>query len=232
MVEGSSYSVIELVKQADMVVKSVMLVLALASVWSWTIVFDKMFKFLILNIKTKKFENTLNFSGQISDFIKISKRKSTHPFAEILSSSMQEWHDTDVKSIIVNQDSKKKHSLIERMRNANQVAINSSISRLEKGLNFMAITGSVAPFIGLFGTVWGIMNSFQGIAISKNTSLAVVAPGIAEALLATAIGLFAAIPAVFFYNIYNNRLNNFVDRMEGFSLILLNYFSRNLDNKK
>ena len=117
------------------------------------------------------------------------------------------------------------------MQNVTQIAINNSSIRLEKGLNFLAIIGSVAPFIGLFGTVWGIMNSFQGIAISKNTSLAVVAPGIAEALLATAMGLFAAIPAVFFYNIYNNKINGFFDKTSSFSNMILNFLSRELDNK-
>jgi biopolymer transport protein TolQ len=101
---------------------------------------------------------------------------------------------------------------------------------MESGLNFLAIIGSATPFIGLFGTVWGIMNSFQSIAISKNTSLAVVAPGIAESLLATAIGLFAAIPAVFFYNIFSAKINSFNERVNNFSLNLFNVMSQELDN--
>ena len=104
-----------------------------------------------------------------------------------------------------------------------------SFEKSQNGMNLLAIIGSVAPFIGLFGTVWGILNSFQGIAVAKNTSLAVVAPGIAEALLATALGLFVAIPAVFFYNIFSSKINDFSDNMEGFSMKLLNVLSRELD---
>jgi biopolymer transport protein TolQ len=110
-----------------------------------------------------------------------------------------------------------------------QVSSNRSIQKLESGLGFLAIVGSATPFVGLFGTVWGIMNSFQGIAISKNTSLAVVAPGIAEALLATGIGLFAAIPAVFFYNIFSDKINQFSERSSNFSMQLLNVLSKELD---
>jgi biopolymer transport protein TolQ len=123
----------------------------------------------------------------------------------------------------------KKQALKERINSAMQIASNKASERLENNMHILAIIGSVAPFVGLFGTVWGIMNSFQSIAISKNTSLAVVAPGIAEALLATAIGLFAAIPAVFFYNIYSNRINKFIDQMDNFSLMVGNILSRELD---
>jgi biopolymer transport protein TolQ len=123
----------------------------------------------------------------------------------------------------------KKISLKERLSNTMQVAVNQSMHKMETGLNFLAIVGSSAPFVGLFGTVWGIMSSFQGIAASKNTSLAVVAPGIAEALLATAIGLFAAIPAVFFYNIFSAKINYFTERAQNFSIQLLNLLSKELD---
>lgn len=229
MIENSSYSIIDLIKQADIVVQSVMVVLALASIWSWTLTFDKIFKFFILKVKTYRFEQMFTFARTIEDIIKLSKRKSTHPYAKILSVAIEEWQLSDVKSIIHSNDQNRKDSLKERMQNSTQIAIDNCAMRLEKGMNFLAITGSVAPFIGLFGTVWGIMNSFQSIAVSKNTSLSVVAPGIAEALLATAIGLFAAIPAVFFYNLYNGKLNNFIDQMNGFSLSVINTLSRNLD---
>jgi biopolymer transport protein TolQ len=231
MLENTSYSIVDLIKQADIVVQVVMIVLALASVWSWTLAFDKIFKFFILKIKTNRFEETFTFTRTMDDIIKLSKRKSTHPFAKILSVAIEEWQLSNVNEIIANNDNDRKNSLKTRMHNAAQVAVDNSAIRLEKGMNFLAITGSVAPFVGLFGTVWGIMNSFQSIAVSKNTSLAVVAPGFAEALLATAIGLFAAIPAVFFYNVYNNKLNNFIDRMNGFSLTVINSLSRNLDKQ-
>ena len=229
MLEDASYSIIDLIRHADAVVKGVMIILALASIWSWTLAFDKIFKFFILRIKTDRYEEAFGFVRSIDDVIKISKRKSNHPFARILNAAITEWELSDVRSIIANNDYNRKNSLIERMQNSTQIVIDKSTSILERGMNFLAITGSVAPFIGLFGTVWGIMNSFQNIAVSKNTSLSVVAPGIAEALLATAIGLFAAIPAVLFYNIYNNKLNGFIDRMNSFSLNVVNTMSRSLD---
>lgn len=228
---SSSYSIIDLIRQADVIVQAVMLVLAIASIWCWTLAFDKIFKFFILKIKITRFEESFSFARTTEDIIKLSRRKSTHPFAKILDSVIEEWQLSDVHSIIVNNDINKKNSLRERMESATQVTIDSCVARLESGMNFLAITGSVAPFVGLFGTVWGIMNSFQNIAVSKNTSLAVVAPGIAEALLATAVGLFAAIPAVFFYNIYNHKLNNFIDRMNGFSVKVINALSRNLERE-
>ncbi len=208
-----------------------MILLALASVWSWTLAFDKILRFFILKFKTNHFEEAFTFTRSIDEVIKLSKLKGNHPFAKILETIMEEWQLSDVKSIIQNNSKDKIESMKERMRESTQVAIDNITTRLEKGLGFLAITGSVPPFIGLFGTVWGIMNSFQGIAMSKNTSLAVVAPGIAEALLATAIGLFAAIPAVFFYNVFNNKLNNFIDQMNGFSVLIINKLSRNLDRE-
>lgn len=230
MLETASYSIIDLIRQADQVVQFVMLLLALASIWSWTLTFDKMFKFSILQTKTNRFEEMFSFTKSVDDIVKLSKRKNTHPFAKILDTIMEEWQLSDIRGIVETKDKSKIDSLNERMRDGTQVAITNITMKLEKGMSFLAIVGSVAPFIGLFGTVWGIMNSFQNIALSKNTSLAVVAPGIAEALLATAMGLFAAIPAVFFYNIYNNKLNNFVDRMNGFSTLVINKLSRNLDS--
>lgn len=234
MIEAStstSYSIIELIKHADIIVKSVMLILVLASVWSWTLVFDKIFKFLVLKVKLQNFEKLFLSANNLEEIIKISRRKSNNPFAKILDSAVEEMQLSDLGSIIHNKDLDKKNSLKERMQNATQTTIDECTSNLESGLNFLAITGSVAPFIGLFGTVWGIMNSFQNIAVSKNTSLAVVAPGIAEALLATAIGLLAAIPAVFFYNICNNKLNGFIDKMNGFSTKVINSLMRNLEKE-
>ena len=130
---------------------------------------------------------------------------------------------------VISDSTEKKSSLKERLMGEMEVASNRSMQRLESGLGFLAIVGSAAPFVGLFGTVWGIMSSFQGIAVSKNTSLAVVAPGIAEALLATAAGLFAAIPAVFFYNIFSAKINQFTERAHNFSVQLLNVLSKELD---
>lgn len=225
---GSGVSIIELVQQADIIVQAVMIILLIASVWSWTIVFEKIFKFYLLELKTSKFEELFNSEKQLEDVFAAAQRSNDHPFARIFISAMKEWKASNIKSLAANAE-EKKSSLKERILGSMSIASSKSIERLEKGMHFLAITGSIAPFVGLFGTVWGIMNSFQGIAVSKNTSLAVVAPGIAEALLATAVGLFAAIPAVFFYNIYSNKINNFADRMQNFSTLVLNILSRELD---
>jgi biopolymer transport protein TolQ len=226
---SSGVSILELLQQADIVIKFVMVILALASIWSWSITFDKMFKFLVLRIKTGRFEALFHSEKTLDDIFNIAKDSSDHPFARIFISAIREWKLSDVKAIIKSQVSDKKDSLKDRIQGAMQASCNKSIEKLEGSMQFLAIIGSVAPFIGLFGTVWGIMNSFQNIAISKNTSLAVVAPGIAEALLATAVGLFAAIPAVFFYNIYSNKINNFSDKMQNFSIMVSNVLSRELD---
>lgn len=225
----SGVSILELLQQADIIVQSVMVLLAAASVWSWTIVFDKIFKFYILRIKTSKFEKLFNSEKLLDDIFLTAKKTDDHPFAKIFIAAIQEWKGSNVKSIMQAGFGEKKESLKERIGGTMQVACNKSIEKLEDGMQMLAIIGSTAPFVGLFGTVWGIMNSFQSIAASKNTSLSVVAPGIAEALLATAIGLFAAIPAVFFYNIYSNKINKFADEMQNFSVLVGNILSRELD---
>jgi len=225
----SGVSILGLLQQADLIVQLVMALLAIASIWSWTIVFDKMFKFYVLKIKTRKFEALFHSEKLLDDIFLVAKKSDDHPFAKIFIAAVKEWKGSNVKSILQSQTSDKKDSLKERIQGSLQVACNKSLEKLEDNMQILAIIGSVAPFVGLFGTVWGIMNSFQGIAVSKNTSLAVVAPGIAEALLATAVGLFAAIPAVFFYNIYSNKINKFTDEMQNFSVLVGNVLSRELD---
>ena len=189
----SSFSLIKLIMHADIIVQLVMLLLAIASVWTWTIIFDKIVKFSILKKRSDKFEDSFENAAMLDDVYKEAKENNNHPLARIFIACMKEWKTSGVKKIIEENSHDKKTSLKERLMSVMQVATNKSLQKMENGLNFLAIVGSVAPFVGLFGTVWGIMNSFQGIAMAKNTSLAVVAPGIAEALLATGIGLFAAI---------------------------------------
>ena len=203
-------------------------ILGVASIWSWSIAFDKIFKFYILKIKTDRFEKLFVSEKSLEDIFTISQRNNNHPFARVFLAAMKEWHINDLVSL-TNSTAERKNSLKERISAAMQIASIKSMERLESGMNFLAIIGSSAPFVGLFGTVWGIMNAFQAIAISKNTSLSVVAPGIAESLLATAIGLFAAIPAVLFYNIYNHKINNFLDKINNFSMFILSALSRELD---
>jgi biopolymer transport protein TolQ len=222
-----SASLINLIFQADAVVQLVMFLLFAASLWSWAIIFDKIMKFRLLKTRSDNFENVFE-QAMLEDVYTEARKNDNHPLSRIFIACMKEWKTSNVKQIIAN-GAEKKVALKERLSAAMQVASNRSMQKLEAGLNFLAIIGSVAPFVGLFGTVWGIMASFQGIAISKNTSLAVVAPGIAEALLATGIGLFAAIPAVFFYNVFSNKINQFAERANNFSLQLLNALSRELD---
>jgi biopolymer transport protein TolQ len=225
----TSFSLINLIAHADIVVQIVMALLVGASLWSWTIIFDKIIKFKILRSRTDRFEAIFD-SGESSleEIYAEAKEHDNHPLARVFVNCITEWKANNIKNVMAG-GGEKKISLKERLSNTMQVAVNQSMHKMETGLNFLAIVGSSAPFVGLFGTVWGIMSSFQGIAASKNTSLAVVAPGIAEALLATAIGLFAAIPAVFFYNIFSAKINYFTERAQNFSIQLLNLLSKELD---
>lgn len=228
MTNNSSISVINLLIQADIIVQIVILTLVFASLFSWALIFDKILKFRVLKKRSDEFEEYFENGAKIEEVFNKTKNNDNHPLARIFLACIKEWKLNNIKQIITD-GSDKKSALKERLNNAMTVATNRSLVKLEAGLNYMAIIGSSAPFVGLFGTVWGILNSFQSIAVSKNTSLAVVAPGIAESLLATAIGLFAAIPAVFFYNVFTAKINQFNERANNFSLLLLNALSKELD---
>lgn len=220
-------SIMALILRADIVVKTVMVLLFLSSFWCWAIIFDKLATFRRLRVKTRDFEK-LFWSGQLLDqlYDRIKDRVD-HPMASVFAAAMNERNrHADEKP---GKGSNIRAGVKERTFQAMQVAQNRGLEKVESNLGFLATVGSSAPFLGLFGTVWGIMNSFQSIAVSKNTTLAVVAPGIAEALLATAIGLFAAIPAVIFYNLFANKLNHYVIRLEDFSSELGSMLSRELD---
>ena len=216
MVTTTDLSIFALIGQAGFTVKLVMLSLFIASAWSWAIVFDKFILFKKLNSKTEKFER-LFWSGQLLEQLyERIKTKADHPMAVVFVAAMYEWNrqKTNDNSGSVSYLSA---GIKERITQAMNVAKNREIEKIEANINVLATVGSVSPFIGLFGTVWGIMTSFQSIASSKSASLAVVAPGIAEALLATSIGLVAAIPAVIFYNNYANKINNFYNKVDDFS---------------
>lgn len=228
MINKTSVSLVNLVFQADFIVQMVILIMITASFVSWAIIFDKFVKFKILKYRSDRFEDSFENNVPLEDIFNQAKNNDNHPLARIFLACLREWKSSNIKQI-VSQGPDKKESLKERLNYSMQIASNRSKLKLESGLNLLAIIGSSAPFVGLFGTVWGIMNSFQSIAVSKNTSLAVVAPGIAESLLATAIGLFAAIPAVFFYNIFIAKINHFEERSNNFSLMLLNSMSKELD---
>jgi len=226
--DKSSVSIVNLIVQADIIVQFVILLMISASMISWAIIFDKFIKFKILIHRSDRFEDAFENNVPLEEIFNQAKSNDNHPLARIFLSCLREWKSNNIKQI-ASAGNDAKNSLKERLVNNMQIVSNRAMIKLESGLNLLAIIGSSAPFVGLFGTVWGIMNSFQSIAVSKNTSLAVVAPGIAESLLATAIGLFAAIPAVFFYNIFSARINHFQERASNFSLMLLNSMSKELD---
>ena len=197
---------------ADWVVQGVMILLLLASFWSWTVIFAKTAKLKSLNKNADKFEDAF-WSGQSLQSLFDSLRgKSLDPLGTLFTVAMSEWQRNPAAS---HKDSG--HFLQQRVARLMNLSVNKEIDGLERHMIFLASVGSTGPFVGLFGTVWGIMNSFQGIAMSQSTNLAVVAPGIAEALLATALGLVAAIPAVLGYNKISAEINRYHARLDGFS---------------
>ena len=215
--------------QADVLIKVVMILLLSASVWSWTIIFDKWRILEKLNRRALKFEDAF-WSGEALDKLYARVKKSPEdPLLATFSAGMEEWQNGVSAGISAKENLQV--GLQQRIERAMMVAIGKEMQRLEKGMTFLASIGSTAPFIGLFGTVWGIMNSFSSIAATNNTSLAVVAPGIAEALFATALGLVAAIPAVIFYNIFTTNLNRYADRLDTFSTEFSTILSRHMDQQ-
>ena len=221
-------SMIGLFMQADPIVKGVMLALILASVWSWAIIFSKRSTQKKLNRKANVFEDSF-WSGEPLDKIYQRVKNSKHdPILSTFSAGMEEWQAGVAGGVPAKESMQA--GLKQRVERSMNVAIRREMNALERGMTFLASVGSTAPFIGLFGTVWGIMNSFSSIAATNNTSLAVVAPGIAEALFATALGLVAAIPAVIAYNVLSTGFNRYADRLEAFADEFLAILSRHLDS--
>jgi biopolymer transport protein TolQ len=200
--------------QADWVVKSVMILLLLASVWVWAVVFEKVSTIRRVNRAAEAFEDRFWSGGSLEELHEREGEQPTHPVAAVFGAGMREWRRSAGRGAGTDLAVA---GLKERVDRAMTVTIQREMERLERWMVFLASVGSAAPFIGLFGTVWGIMNSFSAIAGMQNTNLAVVAPGIAEALFATAIGLVAAIPAVLAYNKISTDLARFAARLEGFA---------------
>ncbi|MEE8532116.1 MAG: protein TolQ [Alphaproteobacteria bacterium] len=217
--------------EADPVVKGVMLLLVVASFWSWTIIFDKVMRFRRLRALAEKFEEAFWSGGSLEELYDRVGTRPNHPMAAIFVAAMAEWRRSLPHDFAANG-----HGLVvglqQRISQAMQLTLDREVDFLDRYMNFLATVGSTAPFVGLFGTVWGIMNSFQSIAASKDTSLAVVAPGIAEALFATALGLVAAIPAVVGYNKLSNDLNRYEGRLEAFSAEFSAILSRQLEGEE
>lgn len=215
--------------QADLIVKSVMLVLAGSSIWCWAIIFDKWITFKSINIKAGKFETAFWSGDALEKLYKKIQNKPADPMGRVFCAGMNEWKLSAENASHFDGDLRA--GLQQRIDRAMSTAIAREVSTLERYMAFLATVGSTAPFVGLFGTVWGIMNSFAAIAGSQNTSLAVVAPGIAEALFATAIGLVAAIPAVVAYNKFSTDLNRYQDRMDAFSTEFSAILGRHLEQQ-
>jgi biopolymer transport protein TolQ len=209
---ASDLSLWGLFMQADIVVKVVMLALLLASVWVWAIVFEKFTALRRINKAANSFEDRFWSGGSLDELYDEEGAKPTHPMAAVFGAAMGEWR----RSLRVAGADVARSGVKDRVDRAMTVTVNREMERLERWMIFLASVGSTAPFIGLFGTVWGIMHSFSAIAAMHNTNLAVVAPGIAEALFATAIGLVAAIPAVLMYNKLSTDLSRYAARLEGF----------------
>ena len=205
---STDFSLMQLFLRADIVVKSVIIILIAASVFSWALIFEKYRLFKRIEKSTNSFEEKFWKSKSAESFYNSLTNKDKDPMANVFQSAMVELIKTKSKSSSVQST---------RVSRVIEISADKEINLIEKHFTFLATVGSTAPFIGLFGTVWGIMNSFQSIAISRNTSLAIVAPGIAEALFATALGLLAAIPAVVAYNKFNSDSKKYSGRIENFS---------------
>ena len=205
---ANDFSLWQLFIRADFVVKSVIIILLVSSIYSWALIFDKYRMFKKINESSQKFEDKFWKSKSAEGFSKTLPMKSEDPITLIFQSAMTEVARTRSKSSAIQS------ARVERVL---EISTDNQIKNIEKNFTFLATVGATAPFIGLFGTVWGIMNSFQSIAISRNTSLAIVAPGIAEALFATALGLLAAIPAVVAYNKFNTDSQKYSQKLENFS---------------
>ena len=210
LASNTDFSIINLFIRADIIVKTVIIILIASSIYSWAVIFEKMKMFKKINKSTEEFENKFWKSKSAESFYNSLPDSFKDPMANVFRSSME-----------VMLKSRRSSNLNEKMSRMLEINIEEQMEKIEKSYTFLATVGSTAPFIGLFGTVWGIMNSFQSIAISRNTSLAIVAPGIAEALFATALGLLAAIPAVVAFNKFTSDSKKYSQKLENFSKKLL-----------
>jgi biopolymer transport protein TolQ len=225
---GGGFSIVESFLRADVIVKAVMVLLLLASLWSWAIIINKWIVLGRLKRKAARFEKVF-WSGQsLDELYQQFAAHNDHPLAAMFVAALREWRRAFEGGT---PKENQVPGIKERIESAMNVTIMRETDGIERQLGFLATVGSVAPFIGLFGTVWGIMNSFSAIAARHDTTLAVVAPGIAEALFATAMGLFAAVPAVIFYNRFINEIGRYANRLDAFAEEFSSILSRQLEEK-
>ena len=228
-VAADTFSIVSLWNNADWVIKGVMVGLALASLWSWAVIIDKVFRFSTLNAQANKFEDKVGSGRPLEEIAAETGADSKQPLPRLLNAALREWREARSKGVSLGDT----HTalLIQRIDRVLDSNIARESQKVEDGLGSLAIVATASPFIGLFGTVWGIMHAFQNIALEKNTSLAVVAPAIAEALFATAIGLAAAIPAYIAYNKFSTDAGKFAGRLQGFADDLSTAIQRRLAEK-
>ena len=226
---GETLSIWGLVLEADPVVKAVILILILMSLWSWAIIFDKSLRLRSLGKKADKFEESFWSGNSLEELYDRLGNRPQDPMSTVFVAAMKEWRRSAARGS--GNAEKVRLSLPQRIDRVMQISVGREMDHLERRTGFLATTGSSAPFIGLFGTVWGIMNTFTAIGVANDTSLATVAPGIAEALFATALGLVAAIPAVVAYNKLSNDLNRYALRLENFAGEFGAILSRQLEER-
>jgi biopolymer transport protein TolQ len=226
---STDLSVWGLFMQADLIVKAVMIALVSASFWCWAIIFDKWFRLRSLVQRADQFEESFWSGGSLEELYDRIGSRPLDPMSSIFVAAMREWRRSAAKGMTDREAVRL--SLPQRIDRVMAVTMGRELEQLESRMSFLASVGSTSPFIGLFGTVWGIMNSFHNIGATKNTSLAVVAPGIAEALFATALGLVAAIPAVLAYNKLSTDIDRYAKRLENFSVEFSAILSRQLEEK-
>ena len=227
--ENIDFSMFALFMSADYVVKAVIIILVIASIYSWSIIVAKILRLRQLKQMEKEFEEIFWSGNSFEDLYETLNFNKLDPKSKIFCAAISEWKKS--RPSLDSQTNSNLESLKDRMQRSMIVTFNKESEVIEKNLTFLATSGSTAPFIGLFGTVWGIMNSFKSIAVAQNTNLSVVAPGIAEALFATALGLFVAIPAVVAYNKISNDLSKYFISLETFMDEFTTIFFRQLENK-
>ena len=227
--ESVDFSMLSLFLRADFVVKSVIIILILASLYSWTIIVAKLIRIKQLKKQEKEFEEIFWSGNSFEDLYETLNFNKQDPKSKKFCAAIAEWKKS--KSNTLNDSPSNINSLKDRMQRSMTVTFNKESEIVEKNLTFLATSGSTAPFVGLFGTVWGIMNSFKSIAVAQNTNLSIVAPGIAEALFATALGLFVAIPAVVAYNKISSDLSKYFISLETFMDEFTTIFFRQLEKK-
>ena len=231
-VSPASFDIVHLFLHADWVVRGVMIILGLASLWSWAVIIDKAFRFSALNTQANRFEDQVGSGQPLEDVAAAAGERPQHALPRMLQAALREWRETRTRGALTGPQSDTQSAfLVQRIDRVLDSSVARESQRVEAGLGTLAIVATASPFVGLFGTVWGIMTAFQSIAIAKNTSLAVVAPSIAQALFATAIGLATAIPAYVAYNKFSTDAAKYAARLEGFADDLVTAIQRRLSER-